>query len=79
MYYTYGISGPSLLIESTDSMIPIFVSTPQRYCEIKWLCSRICIIFYSGKHLGLKICSKLNSKLHGKVNAESGHAVTNTQ
>ena len=25
MYYIYGISGPSLLIESTDSMIPALI------------------------------------------------------
>ena len=29
MYYIYGISGPSLLIESTDSMIII---NPRRMC-----------------------------------------------
>ena len=30
MYYIYGISGPSLLAESTDSMIPTVLNLIQR-------------------------------------------------
>ena len=32
MYYVYGVSGPSLLIESTDSMIEHFIFTPPACC-----------------------------------------------
>ena len=32
MYYIYGQSGPSLLIESTDSMIQPFMITNNMHC-----------------------------------------------
>ena len=36
MYYIYGISGPSLLIESTDSMIIATISETQGTCTGAW-------------------------------------------